>query len=373
MSAAFSGPLPAAAQPAPTGLHLVLQPATTVFPSKEFYVARIIDERPSRGAVAWLLMPPTRPGQPAAVHPTDLQGGGMAAIRQFIAQSLPRGTSRRPLTIRLQECRVTETAAPGQPAQVDGRIALKMTLEWQREGETIALTDYRGAARYRRPLNQPAVVEPALRQALTEALRYCHSWVTTQAPTSLKLATGLRLRFTDYRQQTEPDTLFYDPALPLAWADFTAPARTGKYAAAVFPSFSYAGQPRVVQGVLQLNLNLKVFVVRSSSWVAVRDAYNLNHEQRHFDLVKLVAERYKRRLTPERLTLKDYNSILQYEYLVAFQEMNRLQEQYDAETHGGQDTVAQERWNQRIEAELRQYGVGPGSKAGAVAGQESGQ
>ncbi|UOQ70046.1 hypothetical protein [Hymenobacter cellulosilyticus] len=111
-------------------------------------------------------------------------------------------------------------------------------------------------------------MEPALRQGLTEGLRYLHSWVVAQAPTNLKLATSLRLRFTDYRDQTEPDTVFYDPARPLTWADFTAAPRPGPHAAAVFPSFAYAGQPRVVNGVLQLNLRLKVFVVRSSSWVS---------------------------------------------------------------------------------------------------------
>ncbi|MCB2378952.1 hypothetical protein LGH70_15230 [Hymenobacter sp. BT635] len=356
-------PRPAAAQALPAALKL--QPATTVFPTTEFYVAQVLDQRPQPAAVAWLLTAAPKPGQPAIMRAVDLLGGGLAAVRAFIGQSLPR-TGRRPLTVRLLECRVSENTTPGQPAQVDGRVEIKMAFEWQREGKTVFLTDYYGAARYQRPLAQTAVVEPALRQALTEAVRYLHQWVQAQAPTSLKLATGLRLRFTDATEQTQPDTLFYDPARPLRFADFTAPPRTGPYAAAVFPSFAYAGQPRVVHGVLQLDLQLKVFVVRSSSWAASQDAYTLNHEQRHFDLVKLVAERFKRRLTPERMNLQDYNSILQYEYLVAFQEMNRLQEQYDAETRGGQDTAAQESWNQRIERELLQYGVKRSGKLSAA-------
>ncbi|UOQ70045.1 hypothetical protein [Hymenobacter cellulosilyticus] len=57
------------------------------------------------------------------------------------------------------------------------------------------------------------------------------------------------------------------------------------------------------------------------------------------------------------MTLKDYDSILQYEYLMAFQEMNRIQEQYDGETQHGLNEAEQERWNQRIEAELNQYGL----------------
>jgi hypothetical protein len=37
--------------------------------------------------------------------------------------------------------------------------------------------------------------------------------------------------------------------------------------------------------------------------------------------------------------------------------MNRLQDQYDNETGHGQNDAAQERWNRRIDAELRGYGV----------------
>jgi hypothetical protein len=37
--------------------------------------------------------------------------------------------------------------------------------------------------------------------------------------------------------------------------------------------------------------------------------------------------------------------------------MNRLQEQYDGETRHGLDREAQERWNRRIDEELRAFGV----------------
>ncbi|UOQ50819.1 hypothetical protein [Hymenobacter cellulosivorans] len=347
------------AQTQPGTPTLPLQAPGLALTSTEYYIAQVVDERPARTAVAALLVPGAQPNQPAVLRQVELQGGTLAALRQFVAQSLPRNGGRRPLTLRVQECRLTETLTPGQPKYADGNLTLRLVLDWQREGETVVLTEYWGAARYRRALWQTGAAEPALRQGLAEGLRYLHSWVVTQAPTSLKLATGLRLRFTDYRDQTEPDTVFYDPARPLTWADFTAAPRPGPHAAAVFPSFAYAGQPRVVNGILQLDMRLKVFVVRSSSWVsaAARGAYDLNHEQRHFDLVKLVAERFKRRLTPTRMTLKDYDSILQYEYLMAFQEMNRVQEQYDGETQHGINEAEQERWNQRIEAELSQYGV----------------
>ena len=127
----------------------------------------------------------------------------------------------------------------------------------------------------------------------------------------------------------------------------------------MFPGFAYQGRPQVVNGVVALDVRLKIFVVRSSSWVAPgqQNPINLNHEQRHFDIVRLVAERFRRKATPDSLTVRDYQSILGWQYLKSFTEMNRLQDQYDLETHHGQNAATQDRWNQRIDAELRGYGV----------------
>jgi hypothetical protein len=342
-------PKPLLLLPAPLGIH----PTT-------FTIADVRDERADRRAVAWLLPTPAPLGTPllAAPIPTDLRGGAAEALRQFAWHSLPRTAGLRPIVIRIKELRVLETDAPG--GQVAGRITVHLAFDWQRPGlQPLLLTEYRGGARYGRPAASQAVVEPTLRQALADALRYLNGWLTQAAATDVRLATAVRPTFRQDLRRTEPDTLFYDPTRPLRWTDFTGRPRPGNYAAAVFPGFAYQGQPRVVRGVVQLDLTLQVFVVRSSSWVGPgqQTSVNLNHEQRHFDIVRLVAERFRRKATADSLTVEDYNSILQLQYLKSFTEMNRLQDQYDLETRHGQDAATQAQWNRRIDAELRGYGV----------------
>lgn len=350
----LTGLLMAAGQPA-TEQPLVLQPATPSFTPNLFTIKQVRDERPGSPAVAWLL--PTPPAAANVARPVELQGGTEAALRQFVARTLPARPARYGVTMRVRECRVQETAANGQAA---GQITVRLAFDWVNpEGRTITLTEYRGGARYLRPLANRSVVEPTLRQALLGGLTYFNTWLTRAAAHDVRLATAVHPTFRYHTDQTETDTVFYDPARPLVWADFTGQPRPkgGRYAAAVFPSFAYQGRPRVVNGVVELEMILKIFVVRSSSWVAPgqQTAEHLNHEQRHFDIVRLVAERFRRKATPDSLTVEDYNSILQLQYLKSFTEMNRLQEQYDAETHGS--LLAQERWNRRIDEELRQYGI----------------
>ncbi len=336
-------------------ISLIAEPVP--FTPKDFYIADIIDERTDRKAVAYLLPVPTASGQPAKAEAVDLKGGGRVALRQFIGQSMPQNKRLRPVVIRIKELKVTETA--GAKGMVDGRVAIAMEFDLLRDGEYVNLIQYKGGAKYGRSANQLSVVEPALRQSLVSSLKYLNTWMDREADVNEKLAKGLKVSFSDHISQ-DADTVFYDPSRPLVWSDFRGrSSKPGNFAAAVFPGFGYDSHFEVVKGIIHIRMIMKVFVVKDYSWVkdSARNAYGLNHEQRHFDIVKLVAERYKQKVQPENLTVADYNSILQYQYIESYREMNRLQEQYDAETRHGIDEAAQERWNKRINDELKAFKV----------------
>lgn len=347
----------AAGQPAGDKESITLLNEKLPFTPKEFYISEIVDERTNRTAVAWLLPDAIGAAQPAKARPVDLQGGGLAAIREFVRQGLPRNTNLRPVIIRLKECRVTETS--GDKGRVEGKVEVAMAFELQGDGETVPLLEYKGGARYNRPASQNTMVEPTLRQSLTEALKYLNTWMNREAGSNQKLAKGLKVTFSDYDRNPVEDTVFYSLNRPLVWDDFRAAPRAGRFAAAVFPSFAYEGETEVINGIIHLNLTLKVYVLQHSSWVKAnaKDAYSLNHEQRHFDIAKVVAERFRKKIKPENLTVADYNSIIQYQFIESFREMNHLQEQYDEETQHGINQAAQEQWNQRIDEELRTLAV----------------
>ncbi|WP_054415030.1 hypothetical protein [Hymenobacter sp. DG25A] len=319
---------------------------------REFYLAEVADARPKGTPLALLLSTAGAAAKPAA---QELQGGTLPALQDFVRHSVPRNPALRPVTMRVQALQVRETPGPG--GTIDGKITVTLAFDWSRAGERVPLVEYRGGAQYRRLPTQRTVVAPALRQALVSGLVYLNTWITQQAPRNPDLATAIEVRFRDEVRQTEADTLFYDPGKPLTWADFTGPQRGKGFAAAVFPSFAYQGRPFMEQGKLRLDMTLKVFVVRSSSWTSTQLPEPLRHEQGHFDLVKLVAERFRRKVHPDSLTFADYNSIIQLQYLRSYWEMNRVQEQYDAETRQGQDEAAQQRWNQHIDTELRAFKV----------------
>lgn len=166
--------------------------------------------------------------------------------------------------------------------------------------------------------------------------------VRAQTPAVLKISFSID----SIARSPVSDTIFY-PHRPLQYDDFLP--RTsggGRNAAVSFTSFSYEGSSRRYKDTLEIRLLLQVFFVKSASWMRpdARNSYTLAHEQLHFDITWLVAMRFRQKILEASFTLDDYDSIIQYEYLASFREMNVRQEQFDRETRNGLDPVAQRQW-----------------------------
>lgn len=335
---------------------LTLQPERLPFTATEYTLITVTDQRPARTNIgAWF----TAPKQPA--QSVDLTGGAAPALLGFIRQNVRQKPGHRPVALRLTECKITEKAT-GNRVEGSFGFAVGFDLLKDADGEPTAkrLTEFRTGAKYTRPIGQTAVVESVVRQSLVAALTYFDQYMGREVKQDERLARSLRVVFTDYIQNRDNDTVFYERTRPLTWSDFKAKPRTGsRYAAEVNPNFAYEGRSRVVNGVIELNLVLKVYTLKSGSWTTppARNDYSLNHEQRHFDIAKIEAERFKRLIVPDSLSLEDYNSNVQFRFIESYRTMNLRQQQYDDETNHGINQSAQERWNQRIEGELRALGV----------------
>lgn len=335
-------------------LHDELIPLTP----KEFYVANVIDERDTRSAIAWILpVGSTQSNQPKA-YPVDLQGGGFAAVKQFIDHNLPRDQSLRPVVIGLKKFMVTESALPG--GRVEGHVTLIMSFDMERgDDEMLHLADYNGTAIYTRNAGLPQEIEPTLRHVLESGLVYLNTWMNQQAGTNIKLAKAVKVSFTDYTEKPEGDTIYYAISRPLRWDDFQSKIADSRFDAEVMPTIGYDEHTGITKGIVELNLAIKVCLPKSACWVkeGSRNDYTLNHEQRHFDIAKIAAEHFKQKIKAENLPVSNYDGPVNVDYLEAYREMDTLQKQYDNETRHGTDQSAQQRWNERIDKELRELGV----------------
>ena len=326
---------------------------------KEFYIAKVIDQRADKNPVA-LLFPTTnvKSVQPKA-YPVDLQGGALPAIKQFISNNVPRNAKLRPLIISLKKISIRETALAG--SMVEGRVNVMFSFALDMgEDEMQYLGDYNGNAVYNRDAVQGHDIEPTLRHVFVNGLLYINTWMNQQAETNIKLVYGVKVTFTDYSEKPEGDSIYYTPKRPLTWADFQSKIPNSKYEAEVFPTLGYDEHTEIIKGIINLHIAVKACLPKSASWAkeGSKNDYTLNHEQRHFDIVKIAAEHFKQKIKSRNLPTNNYDGPINEEYLDAYREMNNLQKQYDDETHHGTDVFEQQKWNKKIDRELGTLGAG---------------
>lgn len=273
------------------------------------------------------------------------------ALSNFLINGLPRNTEGRPLNIRILECMIRES---NESTHVSGQATLKVQFELEKDWGTQPLTTYSMNLKYTRSIHNLEYIEPALRKVLGNSLKYIHNWMKKESATNILLAKGLKLSFRNYNEQ-DTDTVYYQKARLLSFNDFQAkPPQNTRFQAAIFPSFGYDMQRELKGGLIQVQIILKVYMIRSASWAfpMIKSTYSLNHEQRHFDLVKLISERFKAKLLSEKLNPDNYEGIINFEYLEFYREMNRLQKKYDQETNHGINKAKQDEWNRWIDAQL---------------------
>lgn len=234
-----------------------------------------------------------------------------------------------------------------------GEIQLSVGFFLLGENEPVHMIDFNGKIEYRRPASQVGYVEISVQRLFENSWKYFDAWFSSQSQTNIDLAKKVKLNIIDSKRESTRDTVFYDPGRPLTWNDFRdLPSPTSSFNASIFTSLSIEGNAQIVAGEIIQTVDVKVYMIPSQSWVKRPDDYGNNHEQRHFDLTRIAADRMIYKLKNTNLEPNLFQATLNDIYLDAYREMNKLQEVYDKQTRHGINKESQAKWNQMIKESL---------------------
>ena len=235
---------------------------------------------------------------------------------------------------------------------------------WKRDSTEILLTTYNGGVQYARPKLYSLDYEASISKQANNALVYLNEWMKQNLDKNPVLAQCIRvIPQPDYVTNTPSSDTVFHAERPLVWSDFperkTATVASHhsanvRFAASIFSNFLYEAPARMKNGCIEIDFRVKVFMQKSMSWVlpTAKDTYSLNHEQTHFNITRLVAERFKSHILGQDLSVDYYDSQMQLAFLDFYRDMTNLQKQYDEETQHGINTTAQAQWEQKIEKAL---------------------
>ncbi|MEO6456067.1 MAG: hypothetical protein ABIN97_18445 [Ginsengibacter sp.] len=155
---------------------------------------------------------------------------------------------------------------------------------------------------------------------------------------------------------TKSDTIYYNINRPLTWDDFKGVPENNSPGGAITSSgFAFSANMNMVDNNVYLNLKVYTFFSKKNSWKKsnISTAYHLLHEQHHFDITRIGAQKFYNELLKANFTLANYKNLLTSIFNSSFEESRLFQERYDRETRNSIDTTVQMQWNEKISQEIK--------------------
>lgn len=275
-------------------------------------------------------------------------------IKSFYKNSLRQTETDRAIQIRVVDFKISEKQQSGKVAS--GELKIKFSYYLKGSFEPVHLVDYEAGITYQRSIHRTDLVNQILNKGIANSLIFFNDWIKDNATYNRKLANSVKLQIFEKYRESNQDTVFYDSKRPLTWNDFIErPSRTNRNNAMIFTSLAMEGNPFMEEGALILPLEIKIYMLPGSSWVKAdgKNDYSLNHEQRHFDVSRVIGNRLINKLKAMDLNPENYEAEVNDAFFDSFREMNKLQEIYDARTRHGLDKNAQYRWDNILDQALK--------------------
>ncbi|MDQ6843266.1 MAG: hypothetical protein M3Z92_02780 [Bacteroidota bacterium] len=154
----------------------------------------------------------------------------------------------------------------------------------------------------------------------------------------------------------ESDTIYYDFNRPLTWNDFKGKPDDSHNGGAVTASgFAFDSQMKSDGTNIYINIGVYTFFTKNDSWKKpnINSEYHLLHEQHHFDITRLSAEKLAAELRKAHVTKNNYRTLLTSIFDAAYKENSDIQNRYDKETNHSIDVAKQREWNSTIDLAIK--------------------
>jgi hypothetical protein len=153
------------------------------------------------------------------------------------------------------------------------------------------------------------------------------------------------------------DTIYYDFNRKLNWSDFQgAVPPSVPWGAMTASGFSFNSSMEEDSDHIDISVGVYTFFTKHDSWKKpnVSSAYHLEHEQHHFDITRLGAEKLVDEIKKAHFTKNNYRKLLNSIFEKVYDGNIAWQHEYDTETKNSMNVEKQKEWNGKISQQIEQ-------------------
>lgn len=186
-------------------------------------------------------------------------------------------------------------------------------------------------------------------------MKYLFLIISLFAAYSVKAQTNVIIQWQPIKPGNNGDTIYYDPARKLTWKDFKGkPDKTSPAAAITESGFGYKMTMKSYKQRVTIIITVFCYFNKKGSWVKsyMDTDYALLHEQHHYDITYINANLFVQKLREAKITLKNYDAVVEKLHDESFAALDKMQNEYDGETSNGRIPRIQYKWNKKIDQEL---------------------
>jgi hypothetical protein len=309
-----------------------------------FYVTDVIDDRKdplNNGLI-------TESGKKI---PAVFEGGIAAQLKTFSGDMMQYGPGKLPVVLQIRKLVLSERmAGSSRVCKVD------LTLEFLRRDhgvltKLVELSTWmeQGSGKNAKPLHDKIIAD-----ILKKMFGQFDELVKKQTDDPL-FAHEIEFRVTSKQTvKEETDTIYWSQERKLTWADFKGEPKGTYYAALSNCAFAQSIEPVMENGKGIIYIYVRAALLKKGSWVRSAQATDevLQHEQLHFDIAEWQVRRLRKAISEAKLTLDNYESLIDQLTDAAWAEYNKIQSDYDLETRHGINDPEQQKWNKTVAENL---------------------
>ncbi len=323
------------------------------FKADEYYIAAVQDLRSQPGSIIGNSLTNSH-----NKNDIRLSTSVSSEFSRHLQKSLKQDLNGIPLILKITELYIREKVVNQQ--LISGEASLKMEIFGIKGSDTSLICKPYASNKFTRTYNSANEenYEPVVRNMLKSCMSYNQRYINESKSRIPLFVENAEIIIEPFYRKNARDTVYYQDR-KVTWADFKGePSLHSKYAAAIFPSISFDSRFEIKDRKIKALVTPRVYMIQSMSWVKdkARNEYSLAHEQLHFDIAMLVMYKLLERIKNLQAdNMDDLQSMIHFEYLEAYRELHRIQEDYDNESNHSIDVIAQKNWENKINREMNIY------------------